>query len=205
MMTNAPRRGRPKSIDREAVVQRAMGHLWAEGLHGASSINDLCQRIDISKPGLYREFGGEDGLLHAALELYRAQAVLPLLELISADLSFFETVDRGLFALTQPGARPPGCLFTRMRLDRGRLGPQTEERLKEIEAERLQAFEAFFVRALSRGEVNATLSAAFAASYLDAQLTLVLTQMALGASGDEVRQQARIALGALTAGPPSSL
>lgn len=189
-------RGRPKSIDRDAVAQRAMGHYWKEGLH-AASINELCGRIEISKPGLYREFGGEDGLMHAALEHYREQAVLPLMSLFLAGLPFAEAIDRALEVMTEPGERPAGCMFTRMRLDRARLGPETRPRLERIEAERLEALEVCIERAQGVGEVRPNVTPAFGAAYLDAQLTLVLTRMAVGEHGEVVRDHARLALGAL--------
>ncbi len=199
MPTNAPKptRGRPKSIDRAAVVGRAMAHYWMEGLH-AASVNELCGHVKISKPGLYREFGGEDGLMDAALELYRERAVLPLLELIGADLSFEDTIDRALVALTDTRARPPGCLFTKMRLNAARLGPHTAKRLSAIVDERLEAFAAFFARASKAGEIDPDLSPKFCAAYLDAQMTLVLTEVAMGEAPSKVRRRARLAICALT-------
>ncbi|MCO4747785.1 MAG: helix-turn-helix transcriptional regulator [Proteobacteria bacterium] len=46
------------------MIAKAVDHFWREGLR-AVSLNQLCQVIGISKPGLYREFGGEDGLMQA--------------------------------------------------------------------------------------------------------------------------------------------
>ncbi|MEM1022125.1 MAG: TetR/AcrR family transcriptional regulator [Myxococcota bacterium] len=175
-----------------------MTHYWTAGLH-AASVNELCRRVGISKPGLYREFGGEDGLMDAALECYRGQAVLPLLALMAEDRPFVETFDRCLAAMTQDDKRPPGCLFTRMRLDRGHLGPQTRDRLESVEHERLRAFEVFFVRARDRNEAASHICPAFAAEYVDAQLTLLLTRMVMGDPAAAVEETARLSLEPLRA------
>ena len=86
-------RGRPKTLDRQRIVDAAMQVYWREGLH-ALSLNALCRRIEISKPGLYREFGGEDGLMEAVLERYRELVVVPLLGLMAAELPYGAVIDR---------------------------------------------------------------------------------------------------------------
>lgn len=193
--TTKAARGRPKSIDRDAVIGRAVAHFWRVGLR-AVSLNQLCLQLQISKPGLYREFGSEDGLMDAALARYHELAVVPLIGLFASELSFADTLDRAVDALTDIAQRPAGCLFTRMRLDRPRLGEQTLTRLDTIESQRLAAFEARFVRARLDGD-GAELTPEDAARFLDAQLTLVLTRMATGEDASLVARDARLALGAL--------
>ena len=61
-----PARGRPKTFDRDRTLDVAMESYWREG-PGGISLNEVCRRAQVSKPGLYREFGNEDGLLDAVL------------------------------------------------------------------------------------------------------------------------------------------
>ena len=42
---------------------------WKEGIENVS-LNEMCRKIGESKPSVYREYGGEEGLQLAALELY---------------------------------------------------------------------------------------------------------------------------------------
>ena len=56
--------GRPKTLDKSHALATALEGYWREGVYGMS-VNEVCRRAGISKPGLYREFGGEDGLLTA--------------------------------------------------------------------------------------------------------------------------------------------
>lgn len=198
MSDSAPKRGRgrPKTVDRDQVALAALKTYWSEGVH-ALSLNEMCRRVGISKPALYREFGGEDGLMEAALGRYRGLAVAPLLGALRLGLSAEETLSRLAFMTTADHGLPAGCLFTKMRLATSRLGPETRARVFAIEAERIAAFEAWVRQAQALGEVSVALPPAFAARYIDAQLTLVLVQVAAGEPPERVRAQASLALGAL--------
>lgn len=208
-MTDAPNqrpekrpRGRPKTVDRGRTVALAMETYWRDGVH-ALSLNEVCRRAEISKPSLYREFGGEDGLMHAALEAFRERCIVPVTGLLHTESTSAAALDRVVvamteaFILTEDRWAPTGCLFTKMRLAGDRVGPETQERVREIARERRAVFEEWFRRGLERGDVDAELTPEFAAGYIDTQLTTLLTQMAAGEEAEVVREQARLALGVL--------
>ena len=69
MRKSEKKRGRPPTFDREETINLAMDCYWNEGPNGIS-INELCRRTKTSKPTIYREFGGEDGLLSTVVENY---------------------------------------------------------------------------------------------------------------------------------------
>ena len=50
---------------------------WKEGIENVS-LNEMCRKIGESKPSVYREYGGEEGLQLAALELYYKDRVEPV-------------------------------------------------------------------------------------------------------------------------------
>ncbi len=195
MSTDRPKRprGRPKSVAREHAVEVAMVSYWREGLH-ALSLNELCRRSGLSKPALYREFGGEDGLMAAALEHYRQLVVLPLLTVLAAERPFAETLDLVIVGMTTDHSLPAGCLFTRMRLSTPRLGPLTTAAVQAIRRERLEAIEAWAQGGLAAGVVDRSISSDLAARYIDTQLTMVLVQLATGEPPELIREQARLAL-----------
>lgn len=193
-------RGRPKTVDRQRAVDAAMAIYWQEGLF-AMSLNALCRRIGISKPALYREFGDEDGLMEAALDAYRARVVVPLLHLMAADLPYAATLDAVVAGATDDQSRPAGCVFTRMRLARARLGPRTAARVEAIEQERRTAFERRHRRALAAGQADPDIDPTLAAGYLDSQLTSLLVHMAAGEPPATLRDQGRLAFGVLQAAP----
>ena len=71
-------RGRPKTLDRDQVLQEALMAYWSRGTKNVS-ISDICLATGASKPGVYREFGNDDGLKASALETYYILAVQPLM------------------------------------------------------------------------------------------------------------------------------
>jgi len=169
-----------------------MDHYWRLG-PAAVSVNELARRAGISKPAMYREFGGEDGLLLASLERYRETILVPRQAALTADVPFPELLDRAIVALTSDRGTPPGCLFTRLRTARSRLSDAVLVRVAELEAEQLAGFRRWYRAALDRGEANPELSPEIAARFLDTQFAAVLTQMVLGEPPERVRALARIA------------
>lgn len=175
-----------------------MDNYWREGLH-ALSLSELCRRASLSKPALYREFINEDGLMAAALEHYRQVAIVPLLSFITTEQPFGPMLEFIIAGMTSERDVPAGCLFTRMRLETHRLGPKTAARIVTFEEERLRAFEERYGRALEAGEADPSLSPAFAARYLDTQLSTVLLQMGAAVPPDQIRAEAKLALSVLVA------
>jgi len=193
--------GRPRSVDREAVVQAAMDHYWRVG-PAVVSVNELCRKVGVSKPAMYRAFGGEDGLLLASLEHYRASVLVPRQAALTAEVPFPELLDRAIVALTSDLGTPAGCLFTRLRRARAQLGTEVLSRVEELEGEQLQVFERWYAAALERGEGNERVSATWAARTLDAQFASVLTQMVSGVPPAQIREVARLSVAVLSPGAP---
>ena len=194
-------RGRPRTIDRAKAVQSAMRSWWAEGIE-AVSLNEISRRTGLSKSSLYREFGGEDGLMAAALEQYRALSAMPLLELFEHPLEPRDLLALVVQATTTDHGLPPGCFFTKLRLRRATLGEATRSKVRQMVNERLAVFETWYSAVSQRGLNAPNLSARQAARYLDAQLTLLLVRLSAGDQPEQIREDANLALGALLASPP---
>lgn len=199
-MAQAPEkrgRGRPQTLDRQRTVEIAMSSYWCDGVRNVS-MNEICRRADVSKPGVYREFGSEDGLMEAAVEHYRATVIGPLLELLRSDRPFPEVLQHLMHFMTEPAGRPPGCLLAKFRSAPGRLGPVTAASVDAVTDELRDAYERWFRQAQARGEVDTEISPDLATHFIDTQFTTVLLQMALGAEPRLVRAQAELAFTALT-------
>ena len=192
-------RGRPKRRAREAVLKQVMEHYWRDGVQ-TLSLNEVCRRVSASKPSVYREFGGEDGLQEAVLGHYRDIVIAPVLAFLVVERPFVEALEAFIVGMTTPGESPAGCLFTEMRMLRGQLGPKSLAQLEAMEAERCSAFAGWYTRALENGEANPALSPMVAAQYIDAQFTLLLLHMGMGQSPEAVRARTHLAMGVLT--PP---
>jgi TetR/AcrR family transcriptional repressor of nem operon len=68
------RRGRPRSFDTEAAVERAMGVFWSRGYHG-TALPDLLRATKLSRGSLYAAFGDKHSLFLLALDRYIADAL----------------------------------------------------------------------------------------------------------------------------------
>src|SRR5215813_3002184 len=67
-------RGRPRSFDTEAAVERAMGVFWSRGYH-ATALPDLLRATRLSRGSLYAAFGDKHSLFLRALDRYIADAL----------------------------------------------------------------------------------------------------------------------------------
>jgi AcrR family transcriptional regulator len=106
-------RGRPRSFDRDEVLDAAVMVFWEKGYEGAS-IGDLTEAMGIQRPSLYATFGNKRDLFIAAIDRYAAThgrgSFDPLRndpDTRSAVATFFDTNIR---RATERG-KPRGCLI----------------------------------------------------------------------------------------------
>jgi AcrR family transcriptional regulator len=66
------KRGRPRSFDREASLDRAIRLFWQKG-YEATSVRDLTTELGIGAPSLYHAFGDKQQLFIEAIGRYDAQ------------------------------------------------------------------------------------------------------------------------------------
>lgn len=162
---------------------------WEEGIDDIS-LNEICRRAKVSKPGLYREFGNEDGLMKAVLLAYWKKVLTPMLQIVNTDASFRETLDNLVsFATTVDNDQevPKGCLMVKMRQSRMRMGKATQEQIDRTQEQVLTVYEDWVERSKAKGEFSADMSSQFAAIYIDAQLSNALAQIARGEQNNTVR------------------
>ena len=165
-----PTRGRPKTLDRDQVLQAALMEYWSKGPTDVS-ISDICGLTGTSKPGVYREFGSDDGLKASVLETYHRLAILPLIDILEKDQSTIDAIDALISFMTQDRTNlgvPQGCLFVMMRAEAQQLGPSTCAKLHEVRRQLLDAYEAWITCSKSRGDF-ADIPTDVAALFMDAQ------------------------------------
>ena len=170
-MEKAEKRGRPKTLERENVLQTALMQYWGVSPTDVS-IGEICKLTGASKPGIYREFGSDDGLKCAALESYRSLALLPLFDILKQDQSFAAAKAALVVFATQEREAvgvPSGCLFVAMRAQRDSLGSATGERVDQLRDEVLDAYMVWIETAKSKRECSAQIPTDAAALYFDAQ------------------------------------
>jgi len=177
-------RGRPKTVNRSEILEITMHAYWNEGVRNIS-LNEICRRTGISKPGLYREFDNEDGLVVAALDNYHKNVLLPMLSVLSSEVSL-EMAVQGLYKLyKEDKERPKGCLFVKMLEVHDSLGAGTNKLIRKIKKQSLEAYQAWAQSLKKKGEIRAGVSADFAGKYIDAQFNNAFALVAQGEKLDD--------------------
>src|ERR1043165_6246803 len=70
-------RGRPRSFDADAVLDKARAVFWNLG-YAATSLDDLAAATGLNRPSLYAAFGDKHALYMAALERSRSEGTAAL-------------------------------------------------------------------------------------------------------------------------------
>jgi AcrR family transcriptional regulator len=70
-VTPARPRGRPRTFDRDAALDRAMHLFWNRG-YEATSVSDLTEAMGITPPSLYAAFGDKKHLFLETVDRYQA-------------------------------------------------------------------------------------------------------------------------------------
>ncbi|NJJ56804.1 TetR family transcriptional regulator [Pseudomonas sp. SJZ103] len=190
-----PLRGRPKTLDRDHVLDVAMEAYWKEGVRGLS-LNEICRRCDISKPGLYREFWNEDGLMKAVILKYQEQVLDSVLQMLNTEMPFREALDNLVsFATSVSDSQevPKGCLLIKMRESRMHLGEATRAQIDFIQEQALAAYRKWVERSKAKGEFSADISSEFASAYIDAQLSNAASQISRGEDPQIVKKMLLVA------------
>jgi AcrR family transcriptional regulator len=158
-------------LDRDTVLKTALMSYWADGPTRVA-ISHICQAANVSKPSLYREFGSDDGLKDAVLDLYRDMVLVPFYDILTSDAGFGQQIE-ALIAFNiqdrQPRGIPSGCLQVAMRANKEDLGAIARNKVDLLRRETLLNYERWIERAKSRGEFKADISSEATALFCDAQ------------------------------------
>ena len=190
--------GRPKTLNREHALAVALEGYWREGVYGMS-VNEVCRRAKISKPGLYREFGGEDGLLTAVLQLYRETVMETLAKHLKSPYPFKDVFKAYMDAFLHQNGHPPGCLLAEMRLIQpDDLGETTRLKVQECVDDILGYYREWLQTAQNNDEISKDIDLDTAARLLDSQTMTASLKAYRGGNVDKIKEELVLALWRLT-------
>jgi AcrR family transcriptional regulator len=110
--SEARKRGRPLSFDREQAIQKAMLLFWDHG-YEATSLSDLTAALDVTPSSIYTAFGDKKGLFMAAVQRYTSGPVNS--ESIIQGAATAQEAAHGLLRAAAIGftgeSTPRGCLL----------------------------------------------------------------------------------------------
>jgi len=196
---DAPKRGRPQTLNRDKVLKIALMSYWTDGPTRVA-ISHICKLAEVSKPSLYREFGSDDGLKDAVLDLYREMVLVPFFEILNREEEFAKGIE-ALIAFTvqdrQPLGIPSGCLQVAMRAHKDDLGETTRNKVDSLRRETLDNYEGWIERAKSNGEFKADMSPQEAALFCDVQNGGAMRMQREGISNEIIGRTMRVAFSAL--------
>jgi TetR/AcrR family transcriptional repressor of nem operon len=163
---------RPREFDEAAVLDAAIDRFWRHG-YEATSVRDLADEMNIAGASLYNAFGDKRSLYERSLNRYldqtfrerirRIESGLPPREAIIAFLQ--EIIKR---SVTDKQRR--GCLLVNSAIESAPHDPQ----FLDIVATFLSEVEAFFLRCLSKGQNEGSISQTHSAADLSKSLLGVL-------------------------------
>lgn len=181
-------RGRPRTINREHILDVAMQAYWDKGVDSVS-INYICKQAKVAKPGLYREFGNEDGLMKEVLIRYQHNVIEQLITLLQQEITFAETIELLIEFVTQTNDyQPKGCLLVKMSQSREHLGEESVALLDVINHKLMVAYEKKIEQSRIDGHFNLDISTQFCVIYISSQLGHALSLLARGEDADIVKQ-----------------
>jgi TetR/AcrR family transcriptional repressor of nem operon len=150
-------RGRPRSFDAEAAVERAMGVFWSRGYHG-TALPDLLRATKLSRGSLYAAFGSKHALFLRALDRYIADSLARIdVELgpRHAPVDGLRTFVAGYVDRTSGASGRRGCLLVATAMELAGQDADVEGRIRSF----FKAMETKAAGAFSRAKVAGELAA----------------------------------------------
>jgi AcrR family transcriptional regulator len=205
MVQNSPdveprRRGRPRSFDEDAVLEKARGVFWTLG-YAATSLDDLAAATGLNRPSLYAAFGDKHALYMRALERTRAGAVAGMRAMMGREGPLRE-VTYGLLAAAinayVGGDAARGCFIIGTATVQAVDDPEARALLAAFVADEDLAFRERFER--SANELAAGIDPADAAAMATAALHTLAIRARMGEPREGLERVARGAV-SLICGP----
>ncbi|MDT8410581.1 MAG: TetR/AcrR family transcriptional regulator [Wenzhouxiangellaceae bacterium] len=151
---------RPKTFDQSQALEAAMFQFWEAGYEG-SSMQNLVDRMGISRQSLYDTFGNKRELFESALKRYREDVVESRLAIITDPALRPSEAIRNHLEVIASGVcdMPVGCLMVRtateISTDDSEIGALLEECVHEVK----RALVGVIERGQSLGEFDRSRSA----------------------------------------------
>ena len=186
--------GRPRSFDLDHALDTAMHLFWRKGYKG-TSLTDLTDAIGVNRPSLYAAFGSKEELFRRTLVRYAALRD-PLTRQALAQQAGRACAEALLFGSAEALAQPdyPGCLMVQGALA---CSSESDSVRCELALQREAGVEVLrqrFEQAKADGDFPTDTEPAGMARYLATVINGMAVQAAGGASADDLRQVAEVAM-----------
>jgi AcrR family transcriptional regulator len=193
--TAAARPGRPRAFDPDTVLERAMHVFWAKGYEGAS-LSDLTRAMRINRPSLYAAFGNKEELFRKVLDRYVNGPLAYFGKALAAPKArdVIEQIFSGAARMASDPRLPAGCLMVQGALACGDAAGSVRKEAAVRRATSEVALRRRLQRAMREGDLPKNAHPAELARYVMTVLQGMAVQGADGASPDQLRRVAQVAL-----------
>jgi AcrR family transcriptional regulator len=188
-------KGRPREFDVDEALDRALRVFWCRGYEGAT-LPDLTKAMGINRPSLYAAFGSKEELFRKALNRYVEGPAAYVRQALHEPTAraVAERLLGGTIDLVTDRRNPRGCFIVQGALA---CGETAESVRRELAARRMAgevALRQRLERARADGDLPAEADAADLARYLVTVTRGMAVQAAGGASREDLRRVAELAL-----------
>lgn len=187
--------GRPRTFDVDQALDRALRVFWRKGYEG-TSLPDLTKAMGINRPSLYAAFGNKEALFRKAIDRYLEGPSCHVRESLAAPTArtaVEQLLERSIELVTDT-RNPRGCFLVQGALACGDTASALRRELSKRRAASETALRERFERAQAEGDLPATANGAELAKFIAVLLQGMSVQAASGATRDELRQVANIAM-----------
>lgn len=193
-------RGRPRSFDCEAALDRALEVFWRKGYEGAS-LAELTAAMGINPPSLYAAFGNKEELFRKAVERYVEVRTPFWREALEAPTAreAVERLLRGSADRLTDDCNPCGCLLVKGSMTCGDESDAVKEELAAIRNMAETSLRDRFIRAIEEGDLPADADPVDLARYVLAINQGMSIQASAGASAAELYKIVDLAMRAFPA------
>ncbi|WP_067816654.1 TetR/AcrR family transcriptional regulator [Nocardia inohanensis] len=187
-------RGRPRSFDREAALDKALRLFWERG-YEATSVSDLTKALGIGTPSLYAAFGDKQKLFNEALETYGERyggfAARAFEEEPTARAAAARTLREAAIIYTTPD-QPPGCMVIHAGINT--TNTEVRDLLTGLRNGNVEAFERRIRADIAAGRLPADTDARALARFTGAMLNGMSQASRDGADRSELERMAALAM-----------
>ncbi|MFE2543941.1 TetR/AcrR family transcriptional regulator [Actinacidiphila glaucinigra] len=159
---------RVREFDTDTAVEAAMNAFRAKGYEG-TSVQDLVDATGVGRGSLYAAFGSKEGLYLAAMDRYREQYALPLVEVLRSGAPGRELLREVLVAAVDEIARDGSrraCLIVGAAMERVAHDPRVATHVESTTALLEDALAQVVAQAQADGQVSGKRDARDLARYL---------------------------------------
>src|SRR2546429_181959 len=195
MKSKSAQLGRPRAFDPDAALERAMHVFWAKGYEGAS-LSDLTRAMRINRPSLYAAFGNKEELFRKVLDRYMDGPLAYFAKALAAPKArdVVEQIFFGAARMAGDPRFPSGCLMVQGALAVGNAAASVRKEAAARRAGSEVALRRRLQRAKREGDLARNADPTELARYVMTVLQGMAVQGADGASPNQLRRVAQVAL-----------